>query len=88
VYVVGNLQAVKEAKEGSAKKKKVYTPFPPPQQPSKIDLQLESGAFSFFGQVGLSLLVFKMSYCPGAIILLPHPSKIDLRMESNGFLTL
>ena len=30
----------KPATEGKKKEKKEYTPFPPPQQPSKIDLQL------------------------------------------------
>jgi ribosomal RNA assembly protein len=29
----------------SAPKKKVYTPFPPAQQPRKVDLQLESGEY-------------------------------------------
>lgn len=30
---------------GEQPKKKVYTPFPPPQQPRKVDLQLESGEY-------------------------------------------
>lgn len=33
------------AVEKRQKTKKVYTPFPPPQQPSKIDLQIESGEY-------------------------------------------
>ena len=38
-------QNVKTKKPKEAPKKKVYTPFPPPQQPSKLDLQLESGEY-------------------------------------------
>lgn len=47
------LQAKTEAREAagletsgfSNQKKKVYTPFPPAQQPRKVDLQLESGEY-------------------------------------------
>ncbi|WFD32367.1 ribosomal RNA assembly protein krr1 [Malassezia sp. CBS 17886] len=36
---------VKTKKPPKDARKKVYTPFPPPQQPSKVDLQLESGEY-------------------------------------------
>ncbi|KAL2473218.1 RNA-binding KH domain-containing protein [Forsythia ovata] len=32
-------------KKVKTKEKKIYTPFPPPQPPSKIDMQLESGEY-------------------------------------------
>ncbi|KAI0035635.1 hypothetical protein K488DRAFT_82824 [Vararia minispora EC-137] len=48
------LQARAEARQAAGlelenpaerKEKKIYTPFPPPQQPRKVDLQLESGEY-------------------------------------------
>ncbi|KAK3161748.1 hypothetical protein QOZ80_1BG0080930 [Eleusine coracana subsp. coracana] len=36
---------VKQKKPHQTKEKKPYMPFPPPQQPSKIDLELESGEY-------------------------------------------
>ncbi|KAK9807331.1 hypothetical protein WJX73_002541 [Symbiochloris irregularis] len=36
---------VKRRKPAKISKKAEYTPFPPPQQPSKVDLQLESGEY-------------------------------------------
>ena len=44
----GSGDAVNEVTSSENKqktKKKKYTPFPPPQQPSKIDLEMESGAY-------------------------------------------
>ncbi|TKY84819.1 hypothetical protein EX895_005899 [Sporisorium graminicola] len=41
----GEAAAAPAAQKKAKAKAKTYTPFPPPQQPSKIDLQLESGEY-------------------------------------------
>jgi ribosomal RNA assembly protein len=43
---------VKRHKPVKVREKKAYTPFPPPQQPSKEDLAIESGEYFLSEQVG------------------------------------
>ena len=65
----------KPANEGKKKEKKEYTPFPPPQQPSKIDLQLgelnidKTGTFLISAHV----LIFHQN----RLLCITHSNRLD-----------
>ncbi len=53
---------VQRKKPKEITKKKEYTPFPPPQQPRKVDLQLESGEYFLSEQAKVCVVVCADGY--------------------------